>query len=357
MFDISRNLHVLSALTLEDSPNRSIVAEVSALAPSERASFVKLANGHHVLVRALKPLAQWAGEIGFAELAEWAQASLAAEEGRIRSAVQTLADVCDELESAGCPTTVMKSLDHWPDAGRDFDLYTSADMGAVKAVLCGKFQASVLPRSWGDCLANKCSFTLPAMDRTIEMHSRRLGQAGEHVELAARVERRRILREIEGRTFHVPAPEEQLMAATLQRMYRHLFFRICEFANTAQLIDCNLIDYRELSAAAKHTGVWPGVATFLVIVSDYVSRYREAELQLPAEVRAAAGFGAEKFVVRGQFLRVPLVPQAAGLFARQFAGTALRGNVSATFRLSLLPPLASVAALAYKVTGSNQGIW
>ncbi|HET7892675.1 MAG TPA: hypothetical protein VFL34_14190 [Candidatus Sulfotelmatobacter sp.] len=357
MFDISKNLHALSSLTLEQHPNRSIVAEVSALALSERASFVKLANVHHVLVRALRPMAQRAGEMGFAELAEWAHVSLAAEESRIRSAVQALADVCDELESAGCPTTVMKSLDHWPDVGRDFDLYTSADMGAVKAVLCAKFKASMLQRSWGDCLANKCSFNLPAMDRTIEMHSRRLGQAGEHVELAARVQRRRILRQIEGRTFHVPAPEEQLMAATLQRMYRHLFFRICEFANIAQLVDCNLVDYGELSAAAKRTGVWPGVATFLVIVSDYVSRYRQTELNLPAEVRAAAGFGAEKFVVRGQFLRLPLLPQAAGLFARQIAGTALRGNVSATFRLSLLPPLASVAALAYKVTGSNQGIW
>ena len=357
MFDISKNLHVLSSLTLEDHPNRSIVAEVSALPPGERADFVKLANAHHVLVRALRPLAHSADDMGFAELADWAQSKLSGEEENIRAAVQTLADICEELEAAGCPTTVMKSLDHWPDVGRDFDLYTSADMSAVKAVLCDKFQASVLPRSWGDCLANKCSFNLPAMDRTIEMHSGRLGQAGEHVELAARVERRRILRQIEGRGMYVPAPEEQLMAATLQRMYRHMFFRVCEFANTSRLIDGDCIDYRELSAAAKRTGVWPGVATFLVIVSDYVSRYRGIELKLPAEVRAAAGFGAEKFVVRGQYLRLPLVPEAAGLFARQFAGTALRGNVSATFRLSLLPPLASVAAIAYKVTGSNQGIW
>ncbi len=357
MFDISKNLHVLSSLTLEDRPNRAVFAEVSALAGRERESFVKLANTHHVMIRALQSLETGAVELGFAELAEWAQASLAAEKVRVRGAVNSLADVCDALESAGCPTTVMKSLDHWPDVGRDFDLYTSADMNAVKAVLCAKFQATVLPRSWGDCLANKCSFTLPAMDRTIEMHSGRLGQAGEHVELAARVERRRIMCRIEGRAFHVPAPEEQLMAATLQRMYRHMFFRICEFANTARLIDCDCIDYRELSAAAKRTGVWPGVATFLAIVSDYVSRYRGIELKLPADVRAAAGFGAEKFVVRGQYLRLPLVPQAAGLFARQFAGTALRGNVSAAFRLSLLPPLASVAAIAYKVTGSNQGIW
>ena len=274
MPDISQNLHALSSLTLEDQPNRAVFAEVSALGSSERESFVKLANTHHVTIRALQSLLNGAIELGFVELADWARASLAVEKSRVGSAVQTLADVCDALESAGCPTTVIKSLDHWPDAGRDFDLYTSAEMAAVKAVLCGKFQASVLPRSWGDCLANKCSFNLPGLDRTIEMHSGRLGQAGEHVELAGRVERRRILRQIEGRTFHVPAPEEQLMAATLQRMYRHMFFRICEFANTAPLVDCNLIDYRELSAAAKRTGVWPGVATFLAIVCDYVGRYR-----------------------------------------------------------------------------------
>jgi hypothetical protein len=29
----------------------------------------------------------------------------------------------------------------------------------------------------------------------------------------------------------------------------------------------------------------------------------------------------------------------------------------ATFRLSLLPPLASAAAISYKLTGSDKGIW
>src|SRR5579862_262198 len=228
MPDISRSLHALSSLTLEQRPNPNVVAEVSALATSGRESFLKLANTHHVLVRALDSLQQGALELRFVELADWARASLAEEKIRVRIAVQTLADVCDGLESAGCPTTVMKSLDHWPDVGRDFDLYTSADMHAVKEILCGKFRAIVLPRSWGDCLANKCSFNVPGLDRTIEMHSGRLGQGGEHVELAARVERRRVSRAIEGRTFYVPAPEEQLMAATLQRMYRHMFFRICD---------------------------------------------------------------------------------------------------------------------------------
>jgi len=357
MADINNNLRLLSWLTLGIQPRRLVLEEVSALDEVGRGAFLKLANAHHVVIRALKPLQAWAVEMGFAELAEWAQHSAAAEEARIRGAVQKLADVCGELEAAGCPITVLKSMDHWPDLGRDLDLYTSAEMRAVKEVLCGKFQATVLPRSWGDCLANKCSFNLPALDRTIEMHSGRLGQAGEHVELAARVERRRVTRCLEGRTYHVPAAEEQLIAATLQRMYRHLFVRICDVVNTAQLVESNSIDYQELHAAAKHAGVWTGVTTFLIIVSDYVKRYRGKELALPQEVHGAARFGAEKFFVRGQFLRVPLLPEAAGLYARQITGTALRGDVSAAFRLSLLPPLASVAALAYKFTGSNKGIW
>jgi hypothetical protein len=35
----------------------------------------------------------------------------------------------------------------------------------------------------------------------------------------------------------------------------------------------------------------------------------------------------------------------------------LNGDWRATFRLSLLPPLASVAKMAYLVTGNHRGIW
>jgi hypothetical protein len=34
-----------------------------------------------------------------------------------------------------------------------------------------------------------------------------------------------------------------------------------------------------------------------------------------------------------------------------------RGDMPGFFRLGLLPPLASVATLAYKLTGSPRGIW
>ena len=43
--------------------------------------------------------------------------------------------MCDALEQGGCPTTVMKSLDHWPDLGNDLDLYTTADERQVAQVM------------------------------------------------------------------------------------------------------------------------------------------------------------------------------------------------------------------------------
>jgi hypothetical protein len=74
-------------------------------------------------------------------------------------------------------------------------------------------------------------------------------------------------------------------------------------------------------------------------------------------VLAAARFGGDKIVDRGKFLRVPIMPHGAELYTRQVTHIALRGDVPATLRLSLLPYLASAAAVAYRITGSDKGIW
>ncbi len=148
-----------------------------------------------------------------------------------------------------------------------------------------------------------------------------------------------------------------MIVATLQRMYRHFYFRVCDVVNTVRLVESGELDYAELRRAADEGGIWPGVATYLKIVSDYAARYRGNGLELPQEVTAGALFGGEVIQVRGRFLRVPVMPEGATLYTRQVTKTALNGDVPATFRLSLLPYLASAAAIAYKITGSDKGIW
>jgi hypothetical protein len=175
--------------------------------------------------------------------------------------------------------------------------------------------------------------------------------------MAERFISRRGQRQLMGYTFPVPAPEERIIVAALQRMYRHFYFRICDIVNSGALVENNLLDYAELETAANIGGIWPGVCTYLKIVSDYTAQYRGEGLELPANVIANAVCGGKEVEPKNLFLRVPIMPHGASLYTRQMKETAMHGHVGAALRLSLLPPLASMAALAYRVTGSDKGIW
>jgi hypothetical protein len=351
------HIQALSQLTLNPSASAEAIRHIAALAPAERDELVSLADSNHVIIRALQPIVNGAVSLNFPELAQWAQAAIDKERARIMNALSKLEVVCNELEAAGCQTTVMKSLDHWPDLGNDLDLYSTADERIVCRVMTEKFKAHIEPRSWGDRLANKWNFQVPGLPEAIEVHAKRLGQTGEHTALARRFVTRRVQKTVESMTFYVPAPEERIIVATLQRMYRHFYFRVCDIVNTKNLVESGTLDYVELKKAADIGGIWPGVCSYLRIVSDYVKQYRGTGLDLPADVTAAAPFGGEKVFVKGRFIRVPIMPQGADLYTRQVTSAAFRGDVPATFRLSLLPPLASAAAVAFKITGSDKGIW
>jgi hypothetical protein len=132
---------------------------------------------------------------------------------------------------------------------------------------------------------------------------------------------------------------------------------VCDVANTAGLIERRELDYVELRTAAEIGGVWPGVASYLNIVADYVRQYTGKILSLPASVMNSARLDASALFIRGPWLRVPVFPQTISLYGRQLAAMARQGDLTGTFRLSLLPPLASVAKLACKITGTPRGIW
>ena len=324
---------------------------------SDLVDFEDLAHSNHVVARAFEVINRVAGNRGNTEIQAWAISVLSVERARIAKALSYLEQVCNALEEEDCPAVVMKTLDHCPDLGNDLDLVTTGSRDSILHVFKDKFQARVEGRSWGDRLANKWNFSLPGLPELIETHIGRLGQMGEHVELAKRFIDRRVATQFNGQRFFVPAPEERIFAATLQRIYRHFYFRVCDILNTAALIETGEVDFLELRRAADRAGIWKGVATFVNIVSDYVKQYRGTGLNIPSEVVSAAAVGADKMYTKARFLRLPVIPYAARLYTRQITEAAIRGNVPATFRLSLLPPLASAAAVAFKLTGSDKGVW
>ncbi|HET9741436.1 MAG TPA: hypothetical protein VFQ00_01695 [Terriglobales bacterium] len=350
-------LDTLFQLTLNPTQADGACALVASLSAAEREEFLSLAGSHHVIVRGLEAVLQHSARERNSDITAWAAEKLDNEQKRISTALVYLQAICEELENANCPTTVMKSLDHYPDLGNDLDLYTTADEKSVCDVMTGKLNAHIEPRSWGDRLANKWNFAVPGLKESVEIHVQRLGQTGEHTALARRFVSRRVMKVVEEKTYYVPAPEERIVVATLQRMYRHFYFRVCDIVNSAAIVESGTLDFEELKRATEAAGIWPGVATYLAIVSDHVKRYRGIPLNLPAFVLAAARFGGNEIKPRARFLRVPVMPHGAALYTHQVTQTAFHGDVPGTLRLSLLPYLASAAAVAYRVTGSDKGVW
>lgn len=317
----------------------------------------KLAMTNHVIVRAFEPLHRILATQGKTAEAEWVENALAAERARIDHAMNFLSRICQAFETAGSPVTVIKSLDHWPDLGSDLDLYTDVDASKVVRVMRSQFNAKVDDRSWGDRLANKWNFVVPGLPELVEVHVGRLGQTGEQTVLTRSLSARTRTVSVGGHSFRVAAPEDRIIISTLQRMYRHFYIRLCDVIDNAFLVESRSVDFGYLHSLGYAAGIWEGISTYLTIVSEYVEAYRGRGIPLPSLVTGSAKFRTDRVFFRRDFLRVPILPHSLNLYARELTTLLLKGDLRNSFRLSLLPGLATAAALEQKFTGSDKGIW
>lgn len=352
----------LSRLLLQPNNGHGPVAAawetpLTEMSREEFDDLLELANLNHVTMRGLEVFHKIMLDAQDEMRADWAAGALATEHSRIQNATMFLHVVCAAFAEEGYDATVMKSLDHWPDLGSDLDLFTSADPEEVIRMMRARFRAHLAPRSWGDRLARKWNFMLPGLPEPVEVHMGRLGQTGEQFSIAASLPRRARFLQVDGFEFRVPSASDRIMVSTLQRMYRHFFFRLCDVIDSAELADAGDIDYDDLCSSARRAGIWEGVATYLMIVSDYVKKYRGSGLRLPRFVEAAARFGGSQIYFRKDFLRVPIMPQSAGLYGLQLSGLLRRRELQSSARLGLLPWLATAAMVGQKLTGSDKGVW
>jgi hypothetical protein len=330
------------------------------LASLSRESFddlLALANLNHVVMRGMAVFLDTVHSNGDQVRSKWALDALAAEQKRIDNAIPFLHDICRAFEERGHNVTVIKTLDHWPDLGSDLDLYTNASSGEVIDLMTGRFNASVSARSWGDRLACKWNFEIPGLPESVETHVGRLGQTGEQSVIASSLIGRARLMQVAGRTLRVTSKTDRLLISTLQRMYRHFYFRLCDIIDSAALVETDGVDFQDLHSAATRSGIWEGTATYLAIVSDYVRNYRGTPVELPRIVTSAARFGGGAIFYARGFIRVPIMPQSAKLYGSQLAGILKKRELYNGARLSLLPWLATAAVVGQKLTGSDKGIW
>ena len=335
----------------------SLRSDLAGISKSEFEGLESLAGKNHVLVRAMKVDRDLAHECRDDTRQKWAEQALEREKSRIENALPFLYAICNELKADGEPVAVMKTLDHWPDFGSDLDLYTNAKPAEVISLMMRKFDSKLAPRSMGDRLACKWNFIVPGLPELVEIHVGRLGQTGEQFQIATTLLKRTQQVSINGFTFCVPSNADRLMISTLQRMYRHFFFRLCDIVDSASLHESGNMDYESLRSGAIDAGIWEGVATYLVIVSDYLKQWRGVGLDLPVSVCSAARFRGDQIYFANDFLRVPILPHSAMLYNVQLARLLQKRQLLSGARLGLLPWLATAALIGQKVTGSDKGIW
>jgi len=331
---------------------------VSSLDPEQFRGLLQRAQTQRVLRRTLEVLqANIPATPKETPIATIIESALAAEKERLARALAVLNDIASRFERAGHFITIMKTLDHWPDTGSDLDLLVAAEDHQVCQIFEKEFQALQQVQSWGDKLAHKFNFRIPGLGELVEVHVNCLGQTGEHINLAAGVLSRRTKVTYDSYSLPVPVPEDRIIIATLQRMYRHFYIRLTDIVNIYTSMSRRLLDYRQLQATAEGASIWEGVATLLAVVQQYAVHYGANPIHLPDNVHNAAQFSANKTYLGDSFVRVPILPQAANLFLRQFADNGVKHNVRAMMRLSLLPMLATAAFVSFRLTGNDKGVW
>jgi hypothetical protein len=349
---------LLSELLLGGTARASRPA--AGLERGDLAELTELANSHHVIMRSFPTLQRLMLDNGYAEGAELAATALAKERARIQHAVSFLEPITQALQQCG-EVAVIKSLDHWPDFGSDIDFYVDCSAGTpaaeVAVVMRRELGAEMAARSWGDWLANKWNFIVPGLPELVEIHVGRLGQTGEQTTVTRSLVARSRTIELEGCKVRTAAPEDRMIVSTLQRMYRHFYIRLCDIVDNTRLMESGEVDYIYLRSLAQAAGLWEGLATYLVVVSDYVKQYRGEGIDLPAWLTSAARFGGDLVYYRRNWLRIPIIPHAALLYAAEWKSLFRKGEIRNTLRLSLLPGLATAAALEHNLTGDDKGIW
>jgi len=330
---------------------------VASLDPEQLRTFLKQAEMQRVLMRTLAVLAEHLPRIPHSFSTNLLNGTISEEHRRIEKVLNYLNQIVSRFRERGLSVTVMKTLDHWPDTGSDLDLLAMGSDAQVSQILAEDLHATRQPQSWGDRLAHKFNFRIPGLPELVEVHVGCLGQTGEQNSLAGGVLARRVQQSYGEYSLPVPVPEDRIVIATLQRMYRHYYIRLTDIVNIFALLADGRVDFQKLQTIAELASIWPGVATLLTIVCQHGVRYGGRRVDLPDSVTTAARFNSQRTYVDQKFVRVPLVPEAADLFLHQLAGAGRKHNFRAMMRLTLLPVLATAAYVSFRVTGDDKGVW
>ncbi|MBN3038376.1 MAG: nucleotidyltransferase family protein [Candidatus Omnitrophica bacterium] len=308
--------------------NRDFVGPLLKQGQQDQALFKKIIKENNVTVRVLSRL-------GKDVLNNWnLHDVLYKERMRVKKNLQFLSEIKAILDKEKIEYLVIKSLDNYPDIGRDLDIFILSDRDKAVQALLARFKGTIARPVISEVLADKTNIEFNGLPK-VEIHHQRLGVLGEDLLYPKIILRNKKLEDIDARPFFVPCDEDRVILAAEHRINRHFNLRICDVYNALRFTKQANFDWNYLWDTAKTLGLKDSVAFYL----DYVKKVEESIVKH----KDLAGFN-KAIAVRKSFLRFPVLGVIAKAHSKRFCRFVKSLDFRAALRVFLVIPLLLLAS-------------
>ena len=263
--------------------------------------------------------------------------------------IRTISQVCS---AAGLEFIFPKAFRHYPDMGRDLDLFVLTRSAKVDALLVEALNASPLKKSFWNRLDGSVCYKIARCESPLDIHYRRLGSLGEHGSLLEVILRNSKEITIAGGKFLTPSPEDQMILQAMQRVYGRRYIRVSDIVSAISSIRKDDLDWDYLIKTTNHLGIFHGLCCYLSYVNQIHSEVFHSDL-LSSELRNVLildGWGKVEFDDR--YYTFPNVRVAGWLYSKKLQAALLSGDFDLAGRLCMTP----LAAIASAFRKASQGV-
>jgi len=265
--------------------------------------------------------------------------------------IRTISQVCS---ASGLEFIFPKAFRHYPDMGRDLDLFVLTRSAKVDALLVQALDASPLKKTFWNRLDGSVCYKIAACESTLDVHYRRLGSLGEHGSFLEIILKNSKEITMAAGWFLEPCAEYQMILQAMQRVYGRRYLRVSDVAAAISSMRKDDLDWDYLIKSTNQLGIFHGLCCYLSYVNQIHSEVFRRDLSTRlSNVLILDGWGKVEF--ENPYYTFPNLRVAGWLYSKKLQAALLSGNFDLASRLCLTPLAAIASAFRKTSQGLNRG--
>jgi hypothetical protein len=250
-----------------------------------------------------------------------------------------VAQVSQACERHGVPYVFLKLVQHYPDVGGTLELLVDASAKRTDQAVLDHVPALPKATHLRNRIAGTTTYAVPSYDTSIVVYHGRLGQVGEHPDLAQLVLRSRHRARLGFLTSVAPSTDEQLLLQAVRWAYGQTSLRLADLFWTSATLRAGQLQWAAVVRAAEATGLLAGLSCHLSYVEQIYRDVFGIGL-LPEDLRQRIeGSSWEPLEFRENGYRQPGTRISGPVYAHQLRSRIVSGDWRAAGRLVLVPAI------------------